>query len=263
MKNFICSLLLLSLLIFASCSDNSENPGIDCSQSDLSLTISSTVEPTCNTSGSVSVTASGGTAPYEYSLDGTNFQTTSVFDGLAAGSLTITVMDADGCLDVLNSTLSSDGGISLEFSITESDCIDATGAIEVTASGGDGSFTYALDGSTGQKDNVFTSVSAGSHEITVTDGSGCSSSEDISVSSTVSLSADIMPLLERECTFSGCHNGDNGSDRNWTQKEDILAKADNIKARTQSGSMPRSPGVLTAEEVDLIACWVDDGAKDN
>lgn len=72
-----------------------------------------------------------------------------------------------------------------------------------------------------------------------------------------------MPLLLAQCTFSGCHNGDNGSDRNWTEKEDIIAKAQGIKSRTRNGSMPRSPGVLTQAEIDLIACWVDDGAKDN
>ncbi|MEP0984174.1 hypothetical protein [Ekhidna sp.] len=263
MKNFICTLLLIALFILSSCSNNSENPGVDCAQSDLSLSISSTSEPTCSSTGSISVMASGGTSPYQFSIDGINFQSSNTFDGLAAGSLTIEVIDADGCTDVLNSTLESDGGISLELTATESDCINATGTIEVNASGGDGSFTYSIDGSAGQSENIFTSISTGDHEVTVTDGTGCSSSSEIYVSSTVSLSADIMPLLQRECTFSGCHNGDNGSDRNWTQKEDILSKASGIKSRTQSGSMPRSPGMLTADEVAMIACWVDDGAKDN
>lgn len=84
----------------------------------------------------------------------------------------------------------------------------------------------------------------------------CSDSE-------VSLENDIMPLLLAQCTFSGCHNGDNGSSRNWTEKVNVLAKAAGLKARTQNGSMPRSPGALTQNQIDLIACWVDGGAKDN
>lgn len=84
----------------------------------------------------------------------------------------------------------------------------------------------------------------------------CSSTE-------VSLENDIMPLLLAQCTFSGCHNGDLGASRDWTAKSNILEKASGIKARTQSGSMPRSPGVLTQNQIDLIACWVDNGALDN
>ncbi len=79
----------------------------------------------------------------------------------------------------------------------------------------------------------------------------------------VSLQKDIMPLLATQCTFSGCHNGDNGSSRNWTEKEDILAKSAGIKLRTQNRSMPLSPGSLTQAEINLIASWVDNGAKDN
>lgn len=96
---------------------------------------------------------------------------------------------------------------------------------------------------------------------------GCANnnSEDIEIAcqTEVSLSGDILPLLEAQCTFSGCHNGDNGASRNWTQKDNVIALSAGIKARTQSGSMPRSPGELTAAEVEMIACWVDQGAKDN
>ncbi|WP_425391242.1 hypothetical protein [Ekhidna sp.] len=131
------------------------------------------------------------------------------------------------------------------------------------ASGGDGSFMYSLNGGSSQSANTFSNLPTGDHELTVTDGSGCTATVEVNISSTVSLSSDIMPLLQRECTFAGCHNGDNGANRNWTIKDNVLAQADNIRTRTQSGSMPRSPGQLTQNEIDLIACWVDDGAKDN
>lgn len=245
------------------CADNTENPGIDCSQSNLDASISSSVQPTCDESGSILVEATGGTPPYGYSLDGINFQTSGAFTELAAGSLSITVMDEDGCSVLLNSTLDSNGGISVSVATTNSDCLNPTGSIEITATDGDGNFSYSLDGGTAQSDNTFSAVGAGDHEVTVTDGTGCESTAEVYISSNVSLSGDIMPLLQAQCTFSGCHNGDNGSSRNWTQKDNVIEKALGIKARTASGSMPRSPGVLTQDEIDLIACWVDDGAKDN
>ncbi|MEQ8903804.1 SprB repeat-containing protein [Ekhidna sp.] len=263
MKNLIFWTLLVGCLIYSGCSDNSEDPGVDCNQSDLSVSVQSSVLPTCETKGSIVVIGSGGTEPYTYSIDGTNFQTSTEFRDLVAGSLTITIKDADDCSSTLNTTLEADGGISVSLTTTNSECLNDTGSIEVTASGGDNSYSYSLDDGPIQSNNLFSSVSAGNHEVTVTDGSGCSSTKSVYVSSNISLSNDIMPLLQAQCTFSGCHNGDNGSDRNWLQKEDVRAKADNIKARTQNGSMPRSPGVLTQEQVAMIACWVDDGAKDN
>ena len=79
----------------------------------------------------------------------------------------------------------------------------------------------------------------------------------------VSLENDVMPILLAQCTFSGCHNGDLGASRDWTEKSTVIAKAAGIKGRTQTGSMPRSPGVLSQNQIDLIACWVDNGALDN
>jgi len=41
----------------------------------------------------------GGQAPYVYSLDGENFNTTTFFPGLSGGNYTISVQDANGCLN--------------------------------------------------------------------------------------------------------------------------------------------------------------------
>ncbi|WP_370086173.1 SprB repeat-containing protein [Ekhidna sp.] len=269
MKNLSLLLLLTSLLIYVGCSNNSEEDlEVDCSQSDLSVSITATTEPTCETTGSITVSGSGGIAPYTYSLDGVIFQSSSEFTGLVAGALTIHVMDSDGCTAKLNSTLNTDGGLVVSLSSTSSDCLSATGSIEVTASGGDETFTYSLDGGTAQSESTFSSVSSGDHEVTVTDGAGCSATKSVYVNSGVSLINDIMPLLASNCTSgagAACHDGSNGSDRNWTVKNNVINKAQNIKARTQSGNMPRagSGQSLTQAEIDMIACWVDDGAKDN
>lgn len=45
----------------------------------------------------VEVSVTGGTAPYSYSLAGETFASSNVFNGLAQGSYTVTVVDANGC----------------------------------------------------------------------------------------------------------------------------------------------------------------------
>ncbi|MFN0036380.1 MAG: PKD domain-containing protein [Saprospiraceae bacterium] len=48
---------------------------------------------------SITATASGGTPPWQYSLDGQNFQPSNVFPSLNDGTYTVTVKDANGCTE--------------------------------------------------------------------------------------------------------------------------------------------------------------------
>jgi hypothetical protein len=47
--------------------------------------------------GSIVVMASGGSLPYQYSLNGGPLQSGNVFSGLAAGNYSIRVVDVNGC----------------------------------------------------------------------------------------------------------------------------------------------------------------------
>jgi len=58
------------------------------------------------TDGIITVTASGGTAPYTYQLGTGGFVGTNVFTGLAAGTYTLTVKDADGNTSTCSATVS-------------------------------------------------------------------------------------------------------------------------------------------------------------
>lgn len=80
----------------------------------------------------------------------------------------------------------------------------------------------------------------------------------------VSLSADIMPLLESNCAIEGCHVSGSGLP-DFMNKETVLAHADDIAKRTREGSMPPpySGITLTTEEIEMITCWVDQGKEDN
>lgn len=60
--------------------------------------IAQAVAATCvNNDGSVILTASNGATPYQYSINGTNYQSSNNFTGIASGSYTAMVKDANGC----------------------------------------------------------------------------------------------------------------------------------------------------------------------
>jgi hypothetical protein len=62
-----------------------------------SITSQSDVTVYGGNDGSVTISGSGGTTPYEYSLDGGNFQASGTFSSLTAGTYTITIRDAAMC----------------------------------------------------------------------------------------------------------------------------------------------------------------------
>lgn len=55
------------------------------------------VTPCVTASGSITAAASGGLAPYTYSINGASFQSAASFSNLNAGTYTISAKDANGC----------------------------------------------------------------------------------------------------------------------------------------------------------------------
>ena len=138
----------------------------------LSATCSST-DALCNgqATGSVSVSASGGTAGYSY-LWSTGDTTTSV-TGLAAGTYSVTVTDANGCTTTCSATVGEPSApISLTCSGTDALCHgEATGSVSVSASGGIAGYSYSW--STGATTASVSGLAAGTYSVTVTDANGC------------------------------------------------------------------------------------------
>lgn len=69
------------------------------------LTLSATKTDCSNGSvndGTITVTAGGGSGTITYSIDGTNYQSSNVFSGLASGNYTVTIKDANGCTKTIN-----------------------------------------------------------------------------------------------------------------------------------------------------------------
>ena len=144
---------------------------------------------------------------------------------------------------------------------TESDCGSATATIEVTASGGLAPYLYKLDDGAAQAASTFNNVEPGLYQITITDANSCTFVVNQMVMSTTSYITDIEPIISMNCAISGCHNGST-SLPDFRSLATVQANSGNIKSFTQTGFMPRN-GSLSQNEIDLIACWVDDGALNN
>lgn len=224
-------------------------------------------DPTgCNASdGQIEVNASGGAGGYQYSI-GADFQGSGTFSNLSPGTYNITVKDTDGCtsagLEVTIRALDSD----LDFTVVstiDDQCIDDNGSITILATGGQEPYTYSIN-DTFVSESAFSELSDGVYVVSVKDNLGCSVSQSVTVErgdTGTSYAGDVDTIIQTKCAISGCHNGSN-SLPDYTKFGELQSRAIGVKSRTQSGDMPRT-GSLTQAEIDIIACWVDDGAKDN
>jgi hypothetical protein len=127
-------------------------------------------------SGTVTVSGSGGTSPYEYGIDGGPFQSSGIFTGLNAGLHTITIRDSNLCTFSLPVTLgqpvSLPGGSII--SQTTVKCYgETTGSVTVLGSGGTPPYTYSINGGSFQISGLFENLGAGTYNVTVRDFNLC------------------------------------------------------------------------------------------
>lgn len=137
--------------------------------------------------GNITVAASGGSPPYQYSINGgINWQSSYQFN-TAAGNYTITIKDANGCI-ITRNVVVTEPSLLTAFSLNANATCDGgnDGRITVLASGGNAGYRYSLDGINYQTSNVF-NLPPGSFSVTVKDSLGCSMSFPATVGLTVNL----------------------------------------------------------------------------
>ncbi|MBD0255481.1 MAG: SprB repeat-containing protein [Cytophagales bacterium] len=123
----------------------------------------------------LTITASGGVAPYQYSInDGTSWQTGNVFYGLKAGYYKICIKDCKGCYTCITICIVEPKCIVIQPSYPPIVCYGGTTTLTVNATGGAGGYQYSINnGATYQTSNVFTNLKAGYYTVCVKDCKGC------------------------------------------------------------------------------------------
>ncbi len=122
-------------------------------------------------SGAITLTTTGGTAPYTYQWN--NGGTVQNPSGMNAGTYSVTVTDMNGCTASKTITLTEpDSSIAASMSIGHVSCNgQPTGWIDLTVSGGTGTYTYLWN--TGGTVQDPTQMAAGNYEVLITDQNGC------------------------------------------------------------------------------------------
>jgi gliding motility-associated-like protein len=174
---------------------------------DLAISDVKTVPESCGRQG-ITVTATGGTG-LQYSLNGGAFQTSPTFTNLTGGAYTVAVKDAGGCQTTKPVTLT--GANPLKFdkvTVTQPGCGSATGRVDVSASGGSGQLSCAIDNQPAFNVGatpVPVSVAPGNYTLTLKDQSGCTQTQAVSVSAAAP--APVIASVGVTSTSCGQDNG--------------------------------------------------------
>ena len=160
------------------------------------------VNPTCEgyADGSVEITGTGGTSPYQYAMGNGSFTSPGEFSLLTEGTYVFYVKDANGCLHDTTMTLTGFPHIVLgDHIVTPTKCYgSADGAIEFIATAGMQPFVYSINGGSSSPSNIFTGLYAGSYQVTVTDDEGCYKTAPVNVPQPDSLHIN-MNITNNDC----------------------------------------------------------------
>ncbi len=145
-----------------------------CTSSPISISLEGT-PPSCigECDGIITISVTGGTAPFTYQLDGgvSNFP---VFTGLCADEYTVTVTDADGLTISSIFELTSPDFIESNIFIIEAECYQSCGfELEFSTTGGTPPYTYS-----GLPDEICVDTF---YELIISDANGCNQVQSFTI----------------------------------------------------------------------------------
>jgi len=152
--------------------------------------------------GSISVSVSGGTPPYTYYWIGYT-STSSTLYNLSAGTYVSYILDANNCFVVDSIVVLDDVPIPLIITVSVTDVLctgNATGAIDITVSGGVPPYSYLWSNGSISEDLI--NITAGSYIINVTDAQGQNLLDTIIVNEPLPLSLSYVITNESSVGLS-------------------------------------------------------------
>ncbi len=230
--------------------------------------------------GTVTISGTGGVAPYAYQLGSIPFQPSGTFGSLAAGTYSITIRDANMCVFVQNVNITQPSAALNGSIVNQTDILcygDASGSIVVNGTGGTLPYEFNIDGGAFQVSGTLSGLTAGSHTIIIRDINLCTFSLSATILQPASpLAGTIVTQTSIKCngettgavTVAGSGGTapytfsiDGGTFQSSGLFENLVAGAHNIIVRDfnlcQSNipvnlTQPASPLAVTASHTDVL-----------
>lgn len=153
-----------------------------------------------NNTGSIAVTATGGTEPYN--ITWSNKAKTLTQENLKAGFYTINISDKNNCLITETITISEpESGIDIFGETTDSPC-KAVGLGEITTEVKNAQSPVNYLWQNGETSANLKNLKAGTYTLKVTDGTGCSATKSFNISSPENELTATIETTPATCSYS-------------------------------------------------------------
>ncbi len=153
----------------------------------------------CNNdaTGSVNVTVSGGTAPYQYQWS--NGAKTKDLTAVKSGTYTLAVTDSYGCKTILEKVIQQpEPFVAKVRQIDHVNCTgESKGAVELEVTGG--TTPYAFAWSNGEKIKDINNARAGKYDVVITDANGCKNTLEAIINQPTELFANVASITNNLC----------------------------------------------------------------
>lgn len=193
------------------------------------------------TNGTITATAGGGTAPFQYSVDGINYQATPVFTGLPANNYTVYVKDISQCIAAAPAVIGVTVPPTLQASAQATGCNNASGSISAIASLGSIPYQYSIDGINFQPAPLFSGLPANNYTLTLKDADGCLKSVPVAVGLNNNLTANAgNSITICQGTTKQLSASSNGTSFSWSPSAGLTDPG-----TLQPGASPNTTTVYT------------------
>ncbi len=156
--------------------------------------------------GTITVTPTTGTAPYNYALDGGPSQASNIFTAVASGSHTVVFQDANGCSGSALVTVNAGTGLSGTANAVNTSCPTVSnGTITVNPTTGTAPYQFSINGGPFQPSNIFTGLAPATYTLAFTDVIGCTGTTSATVIAGTNISSTVSQ------TDPPCSNINNGT----------------------------------------------------
>ena len=206
--------------------------------------------------GSITVTAAGGTGTYEYSNNGGgSYQASNVFSGLAAGTYQVQVRNLGGaqCAAPAQPVTIAQPASALAVAATataETAAGANDGTVTAAGSGGTSPYEYSLNGGAFQASTVFSGLAPATYTVMARDANACTAT------TTVVVNAGAAPCTST--TYTGAAPGDG---TNWFNPGNWTAC---VPTRTVDATIPGGlanyPNLSAAATAEVRTLTLDNGA---
>lgn len=184
------------------CGLNADTAATEFFVSAVEAVVDSLVEPTCGGSnGEIFMSGTVGTPPYQFSINGSPYQSGSYFSGMDSGTYYLTVKDSFGCVDtaVVHFMASTGAVKAIKVFSDDIQCYNACdGVISVAADGGVPPYSYIWNNGVAPGPNVG-GLCPATYKVTVTDAYDCFDTLSIDLKQPPEVHFEITSLQDAVC----------------------------------------------------------------